>query len=275
MNNDDYIGTLNIPIESIKDKNDLLDQWYDLVGTKGSTIHIRMNWFYLSSNFDHFQQIQQINDEHIDVMFAKIPHTLSTSVLIVYIERAEQLPSTQHGKTLEPYPFCSIKIDNYEEKTSIVKHSINPIWMTSFMFMLVNPEQSLLQINVNDSNNKNHLIGTVEISIKSLMEEKDWTLNHSFPVKSAFPNTINTKLSIKLQLQVMSKNHPLGERMDLAEDIPLNLSVKKSKIQFHLVNKNLDQQIVHRRKSAQMKKGNAFQSLFSSCLKKVTTATMK
>ncbi|CAF3710376.1 unnamed protein product [Rotaria sordida] len=35
-----------------------------------------------------------------------------------------------------------------------------------------NPEQSLLQININNSNNKNHLISIIEISIKTLMKEK-------------------------------------------------------------------------------------------------------
>ncbi len=273
MNDDDYIGTLNIPIESIKNKNDLLDQWYDIVGTKDSTIHIRMNWFYLSNNIDHFQQIKRINDEHIDLMFAKIPHTLSTSVLIVYIERAEQLPSTQHGKTLEPYPFCSIKIDNYEEKTSVIKHSTNPCWMKSFMFMLVNPEQSLLQININDFNNKNHLIGTVEISIKNLIEEKDWIINRSYPLKSSFSNTNQMKIYIKLQLQIMTKNHPnLSEASPSNHSIDeKNISTKKSKIQVHLINKHLDQQIVHQNKSSQMKKNTLFQSLFSSCIKKATT----
>jgi hypothetical protein len=209
-------------------------------------------------------------------MLTKIPYTLSTSVLIVYIERAEQLPSTQHGKTLEPYPFCSIKIDNYEEKTSIIKHSTNPCWMKSFMFMLVNPEQSLLQIEINDSNNKNHLIGTVEISIKTLMEEKDWMINHSYPLKTSFANTMKTKIYIRLQLQVMTKIHPINNPI---EDIQSNISTeeklqsKKSKIQIHLINKHMDQQIVHQRKSSQMKKTTFFQTLFSSCIKKATTAT--
>jgi Ca2+-dependent lipid-binding protein len=236
-----------------------------------------MNWFYLSNNIDHFQQIKRINDEHIDLMFAKIPHTLSTSVLIVYIERAEQLPSTQHGKTLEPYPFCSIKIDNYEEKTTVIKHSTNPSWMKSFMFMLVNPEQSVLQININDFNNKNHLIGTVEILIKNLMEEKDWIINRSYPLKSSFSNANQTKIYIKLQLQIMTKNHPIENQMNLSNESPSNhsivgknISTKKSKIHVHLINKNLDQQIVHSRKSSQMKKNTLFQSLFSSCIKKVT-----
>ena len=278
LNTDDYIGTIHIPIESIKDKNDLLDQWYDLVGTKHSTIHIRINWFYLSNNLDHFQQIKRINDEHIDLMSDKIPRTLSTSVLIVYIERAEQLPSTQRGKTLEPYPFCSIKIDNYEEKTTVIKHSTNPCWMKSFMFMLVNPEQSLLQININDFSNKNHLLGTVEISIKNLMSEKDWIINRSYPLKSAFPNTSQTKISIKLQLQVMTKHHPVENQSDAPDEHSSSHSTlprKKSKIQVHLINKNLDQQIVHPRKSAQMKKSSLFQSFFSSCIKKATTKKEK
>lgn len=268
---DDYIGTLNIPIESIKDKNDLLDQWYDLVGTKNSTIHIRMNWFYLSNDLQDFQRIKKINQNHIELMLTKIPYTLSTSLLIVYIERAEQLPTTQHGKTLEPYPFCLIKIDNYEEKTSIIKHSINPCWMKSFMFMLVNPEQSLLQININDSNNKNHLIGTVDISIKSLMEEKNWIINRSYPLKSSFLNTINTKIYIKLQLQILTKIHP---KNFLTEDLQSNeekLQIKKSKIQIHLINKHNDQQIVHQKQSSQIKKTTVFQTLFSSCIKKATT----
>jgi len=241
-----------------------------------------MNWFYLSNNLNDFQRIQQINQEHIHLMLTKISHTLSTSLLIVYIERAEQLPSTQQGKTLEPYPFCLIKIDNYEEKTSIIKHSTNPCWMKSFMFMLVNPEQSLLQININDSNNKNHIIGTVEILIKNLMEEKDWIINRSYPLKSSFQNSLHTKLYIKLQLQIMTKIHPIINRnyqMNSSDDIQSNnsieekLQLKKSKIQIHLINKHNDQQIVHQKKSSQINKSNLFQTLFSSCIKKSTTAT--
>jgi hypothetical protein len=238
-----------------------------------------MNWFYLSNNINYFQQIKQINEEHLELMLTKISHTLSTSLLIVYIERAEQLPSTQHGKTLEPYPYCLIKIDNYEEKTSIIKHSTNPCWMKSFMFMLVNPEQSLLQIDINDSNNKNHLIGKVEILIKNLMEEKDWIINRSYPLKSSFPNTSNTKIYIKLQLRIMTKIHPVIERnqINLSDDIQSNNSIKeklqskKSKIQIHLINK----QIVHRKKSSQIRKTNFFQTLFSSCINKTTTATTR
>jgi hypothetical protein len=146
--------------------------------------------------------------------------------------------------------------------------------MKSFMFMLVNPEQSLLQININDSNNKNHLIGTVEISIKNLMTEKDWIINRSYPLKSSFLNTINTKLFIKLQLQIMTKIHPMIDSSEiLSDNIELNhsnehkLQSKKSKIQIHLINK---QQIVHQNKSSQIKKTNLFQTLFSSCIKKAT-----
>ena len=274
INSDDYIGTLNIPIESIK-THELLDQWYDLVGTDNSTIHIRMNWFYLSNQFDDFQQIKQLNQQHIDMMLSKISHTLSTSLLIVYIERAEQLPSTQHGKTLEPYPFCSIKIDNYEEKTSIIKHSTNPSWMKSFMFMLVNPEQSILHISINDSNNKNHLIGYVELSIRSLMNEKDWISNRSYPVKSSFINTMNTKLHMKLQLQVLTKIHSIQMITNELESFDENqLERKKSKIQIHLINKHTDQQIVHQKKSSQIKKTTTIvQNLFSSCLQKITNKT--
>ncbi len=216
-----------------------------------------MNWFYLSNNRNDFRIIQQINSEHIHLMLTKISHTLSTSLLIVYIERAEQLPSTQHGKDLEPYPYCLIKIDNYEEKTSIIKNSTNPCWRKSFMFMLVNPEQSLLQININDSNNKNHIIGTVEILIKNLIKEKDWIINRSYPIKSSFANSINTKLYLKLQLQVMTKIHPNRNQSDHTQSIEKN-------IQIHLINKNNDQQIVNQQKSSQMKKSN----FFSSCIQK-------
>lgn len=234
-----------------------------------------MNWFYLSNRLDDFQQINQLNQEHIDAMLSKISHTLSTSILIVYIERAEQLPSTQHGKTLEPYPFCSIKIDNYEEKTSTIKHSTNPSWMKSFMFMLVNPEQSILHVSINDSNNKNLRIGYVELSIRSLMKEKNWISNRSYPVKSSFTNTLNTKLYMKLQLQVMTKNQSISP---MANEIQINnenkLERKKSKIQIHLINKHTDQQIVHQKKSSQIKKTTTLvQNLFSSCLQKLTTKT--
>jgi hypothetical protein len=235
-----------------------------------------MNWFYLSTNPNYFQSIQQINREHIHLMLSKISHTLSTSLLIVYIERAEQLPATQHGKALEPYPFCLIKIDNYEEKTSIIKNSTNPCWMKSFMFMLVNPEQSLLQIDINDSNNKNHIIGTVEISIKNLMEEKDWIINRSYPLKNSFSNSGNTKLYIRLQLQVMTKVHPNRNQFE-SSDIVSNSSgentiqSKKSKIQIHLVN---DRGIVNQQKSPQRTKSTLFQTLFSSCIKKSTAKTI-
>ncbi|CAF1492686.1 unnamed protein product [Adineta steineri] len=282
LGTDDYIGTINIPIESIKDKHDVLDQWYDLIGTKNSTIHIRMNWFYLSTNRNYFPEIQQMNQEHIHLMLSKISHTLSTSLLIVYIERIEQLPSIQHGKNLEPYPFCLIKIDNYEEKTSIIKNSINPRWMKSFMFMLVNPEQSLLQININDSNNKNHLIGTVEISIKNLMEEKDWISNRFYPLK----NSPNTKLYLKLQLQIMTKSHPNRNQLDIISDITPSsddtqsynsidnkIQSKRSKIQIHLINKHNDQRILNQHKSSPIKKLTFFQTLFSSCIKKCTTTS--
>lgn len=262
----------------MKNQTDRLDQWYDLIGTKNSAIHIRMNWFYLSNNILHFEQIQRFNDEHVEQMLAKISPTLATSVLIIYIERAEQLPSTQHGKTLEPYPFCVIKIDNYEEKTSIMKHSTNPSWMKSWMFMLVNPEQSLLHIDVNDSSNKNHLIGTIEIPIKTLMESKDWMINQSYPLKSSFANTRDTKLFVKLQLQILTKHHPMNSsaidlNQSLVESKEKKLTSKKSKIHFHLINKNLDQQIVQPRKSSQMKKSHRFQTMFSSCVQKMTTMT--
>jgi hypothetical protein len=126
------------------------------------------------------------------------------------------------------------------------------------------------------------LIGTVEILIKNLMEEKDWIINRSYPLKSSFSNTNQTKISIKLQLQIMTKNHPIENQINLPEETASNHSIegkniskKKSKIQVHLINKNLDQRIVHPRKSSQMKKTTLIQSLFSSCVKKITTKTNK
>lgn len=164
-----------------------------------------MNWFYLSNKVDCYEDIKRINHQHMNLMLSKIPYQLSTSLLIIYVERAERLPSTQHGKSFEPHPFCLIKLDNYEEKTSIVKNSTNPCWMKSFVFMLHNPDQSLLKIYINDANNKNHIIGTVEISIGNLIEEKDWIINRPYSLKSTLTNSTEAKLYIKLQLQLMTK----------------------------------------------------------------------
>ena len=225
---------MNIPIQNIKAKNNLHDQWFDLIGTKNSSIHIRMNWFYLSTSLHYYQQMKQLNREHMNLMSSKIPKLLSTSLLIVHIERAEQLPLTHHGKTLEPYPFCTIKIDSYQEKTSIIKSSTNPCWMKSFMFMLHNPEKSLLQININDSSNKNLIIGTVEISIKRLMEENDLIIHRSYPLKSSLTASTRTKLYLKLQLQIMTKLTSI--KSQTTNDIQFYNSIKnnvqRKKIQY-------------------------------------------
>ena len=249
LGSDDYIGTLNIPIESIKDKT---DQWYDLIGARNASIHIRLHWFYLSSDRSCLQ-----------AMPTDSSHTLATSLLIVYIERAEQLPSTQHGKTLEPHAFCSVKIDNYEEKTAVVKNSSNPSWRKSFMFMLVNVEQSVLQVDINDSNNHSRPIGSVEISIKDLMDEKHWTRDQPYPISGALANSANTKLHMKLQLQAMTPLRPSIE--STADQDP---RAKKSQVQLHLIDKHADRTVVNEKAAMPPPtKITGFRRLFSSCLK--------
>jgi hypothetical protein len=218
-----------------------------------------------------------MNQEHLQLMSSKISPTLATALFIVYLERAEQLPSTEHGKSLEPSPFCSIKVDNYEEKTALIKNCTNPRWMKSFMFMLVNPEQSLLQVNINDSSNKNHLIGTVELSIKSLMAEKDWTANRAYPLK----NSLDSKLYMKVQLQLMTKVHPSIDQVESpdltsTDDTQSYSSLenlgqkKKSKIQIHLVNRHTEHRLLTQSKSPVEKKSTLVQRLLSSCIKKPT-----
>lgn len=192
---DDLIGTVNIPIETLRKQSNGLERWYKLSAKTNLSIQFRSHWFDLSTNFDDLKETQRLNEGE----------ALSSALLCVFLDRAEQLQSTDTGRSVDPSPICRLEIEQFREKTSTMKNSRNPIWKKTFLFLLVHPIESILHLYLDDANEKSSpTIGSIHLPMEKLFSQTNWTIDTIYPLEKNAG-----QIAMKLEIRALKINRNL------------------------------------------------------------------
>lgn len=182
---DDFLGKLSIPLTTVHDEG-FIDLTTKLKDTKTGDIHLRLQWFALSTSlYDMNAQILEskqflgkINNQAPRASLTGANSIGSIVALLVYLDSAKNLSPA--GKiAMEPSPYVVMTVgQNGQMKQSSVKCvTANPVWEESFYFLIGEPNQeSPLFIEVMDSK-LNKSLGTVIIKLVDILEAENMTLD--------------------------------------------------------------------------------------------------
>uniref|UniRef100_A0A3Q3BGQ6 Extended synaptotagmin-like protein 2a n=1 Tax=Kryptolebias marmoratus TaxID=37003 RepID=A0A3Q3BGQ6_KRYMA len=179
------------------------NSWFVLDDVASGKLHLKLEWFSLLSK-------PQKLDKALEVIKANRGHAndgLSSSVLVVFLDSAKNLPS---GKkvTSEPSPFVQFRVGHQSFESKIKYKTNEPVWEEAFTFLIHNPKIQELDIEVKDHKHECSL-GTIKLPLSSLLEAEDMTLSQRFPIKNSGPScSLKMKIALRVKQQISGNPVP-------------------------------------------------------------------
>uniref|UniRef100_A0A8C9SQR8 Extended synaptotagmin 2 n=1 Tax=Scleropages formosus TaxID=113540 RepID=A0A8C9SQR8_SCLFO len=222
---DDFLGSLSINMEELQ-KMQKVDGWFVLEEAVTGKLHLRLEWLSLLSSPEKLEEalISTRADQ------TKASPVLSSAVLLVYLDSAKNLPrnplefsydgmkrSAVHKafKVTSPHAGCrSTQRRSYFASalhhclvlslSRIRYKTMEPVWEESFMFLVPNPRNQELKVEVKDDKHKCSL-GTITLPLTELLEAENMTLEQRFPLKNSGPSsTLKLKMGLRVRLRCLT-----------------------------------------------------------------------
>ncbi|XP_069826157.1 extended synaptotagmin-1 [Dendropsophus ebraccatus] len=189
---DDFLGRMKLDLGEVK-KAQVLDKWYQLNNTKSGKLHLRLEWLTLQPNASQLEQVMKMNKE----ITLKTNEEPSAAILIVYLDRAEELPLKKGIKPPNPMVQLSIQDVTHESKT--VYNTNSPLWEEPFQFFLRNPNLYDLDIQVKDDD-RQYTLGSLSIPLAKILSADQLTLDQWFQLENSGQRS---KIYLKLVMRVL------------------------------------------------------------------------
>ncbi|XP_043486044.1 extended synaptotagmin-2 isoform X1 [Polistes fuscatus] len=192
---DDPLGRATIEVNRVKKKG-VLDTWVSLEQAKHGMVHLRLTWLQLSKNLGYLQAAL-IETQELRVT------SMSTAVLIFYVDSAKNLPCVRGSK--QPDVYLQASIDNQTQRTNTILRSCDPVWEQGFTFLVSNPESSIMHIQIFDEKTA-MTVGEMSYKI-SLLTEKDnlEVTQQPFDLQMA---EADSKLVLSMSLSILKYEEP-------------------------------------------------------------------
>ncbi|XP_058483733.1 extended synaptotagmin-2-like [Solea solea] len=197
---DDFLGSLVINLAELQ-KEQKVDEWFDLDEVASGKLHLRVEWLSLLSTPERLDQALL----NIKADRGKANDGLSSALLVVFLDSARNLPS---GKkvTSDPSPFVQFKVGHKSFESKIRYKTNEPVWEEAFTFLVHNPNSQELEVEVKDEKHECTL-GTMTLPLSRLLEAEDMTLNQRFPLKNSGPScTVKMKMALRVLCQVQDSS---------------------------------------------------------------------
>ncbi|XP_055990764.1 extended synaptotagmin-2 isoform X2 [Sorex fumeus] len=190
---DDFLGSLMIDLIEVE-KERLLDEWFTLDEVPRGKLHLKLEWLTLKPDASSLDQV--LVDIRADKDQAN--NSLSSSLLILYLDSARNLPS---GKKLisNPNPLVRMSVGQKAQQSKIRYKTSEPVWEENFTFFVHNPKRQDLEVEVWDEQHQCSL-GGLRIPLSQLLSCADMTLAQRFQLRDSGPNS---SLKMKLALRVL------------------------------------------------------------------------
>lgn len=198
---DSKIGNVDIKIPSVVHEG-VQDFWLPLEKARQGKVHLKLEWFSLSSDPLHFR-------------YTKEKETVA--VLIVKLIKAQNLSSSKRS-ALARKIFCKVTVG---ETTfdSICAHGEQTEWGQSLRFLLTDPHEEA-RIEVMDGNG-NVSLGYMVFTVRKLIEEPEMALQESFQLQSG-TGSIDCKFTLRALKAVDTSDTPspllIGRRFNACYD---------------------------------------------------------
>ncbi|XP_036773394.2 extended synaptotagmin-1 isoform X3 [Manis pentadactyla] len=169
----------------------VLDDWFPLQGGQGQ-VHLRLEWLSLLSNAEKLEQVLQWNHG-----VSSRPEPPSAAILVVYLDRAQDLPLKKGNK--EPNPMVQLSVQDVTQESKAVYSTNCPVWEGAFRFFLQDPQSQELDVQVKDGS-RALTLGALTLPLARLLTAPELTLDQWFQLSSSGPNS---RLYMKLVMRIL------------------------------------------------------------------------
>ncbi|XP_068197590.1 extended synaptotagmin-2-like [Antennarius striatus] len=190
---DDFLGSLMIDLAEVQ-KEQLVDEWFVLEDVTTGKLHLKMEWLSLLPSPEKLDQALASIKAHR----RKASDSLSSALLIIFLDSAKDLPSGKKG-TSSPSPLVQFTVGpkSYESKTRY--KTSEPVWEEAFTFLIHDPRSQELEVEVRDEKHE-VTVGTLLLPLSRLLGEDDMMLNQNFTLKTSGQSC---SLKMKIALRVL------------------------------------------------------------------------
>uniref|UniRef100_A0A2K6V3D0 Extended synaptotagmin 1 n=1 Tax=Saimiri boliviensis boliviensis TaxID=39432 RepID=A0A2K6V3D0_SAIBB len=169
----------------------VLDDWFPLQGGQGQ-VHLRLEWLSLLSDAEKLEQVLQWNRG-----VSSRPEPPSAAILVVYLDRGQDLPLKKGNK--EPNPMVQLSIQDVTQESKAVYSTNCPVWEEAFRFFLQDPQSQELDVQVKDDS-RALTLGALTLPLARLLTAPELTLDQWFQLSSSGPNS---RLYMKLVMRIL------------------------------------------------------------------------
>ncbi|XP_059688748.1 LOW QUALITY PROTEIN: extended synaptotagmin-1 [Gavia stellata] len=193
---DDLLGRMKLDFGEVL-KARVLEEWFPLQEGGRGRLHLRLEWLSLMSDASKLDQVLERNR----TIVAK-PDPPSAAILVVYLDRAEELPMKKPGK--EPNPMVQVSVQDVTRESKVIYNTSAPVWEDAFRFFLHDPVNQDVDIQVKDDPRQSSL-GSLSLPLARLLDAPELTLDQPFQLQRSGPGS---RLYMKLVLRVLFFDAP-------------------------------------------------------------------
>lgn len=203
---DESLGRATMDVHGVV-KNGQVGAWVALEGVKSGMVHLRLTWLALSSS------LEDLKAAIAETQYLRLT-SMSTGLLLVFIDSANNLPNARPSKN--PDPYAQLSLGKQQEVTNVQMRTYDPVWEQGFTFLVNNPESDSLFIKVFDQKTTRE-IGYLEYKLQSLFDKPNLQVDRQpYRLTKSGPDS---KINLSLQLRVLKYEGPKeGVNDDEAND---------------------------------------------------------
>uniref|UniRef100_A0A670YIA7 Extended synaptotagmin 1 n=1 Tax=Pseudonaja textilis TaxID=8673 RepID=A0A670YIA7_PSETE len=183
---DDFLGRMKLDFGEVF-RARVLEEWFPLQDGGQARVHLRLEWHTLMSDVSKLDQVLQWNKT-----ISSKPDPPSAAILVIYLDRAQDLPLKKSSK--EPNPMVQLSIQDVTRESRVVYNTVSPVWDDAFRFFLQDPNVEDIDIQVKDDNRQTTL-GSITIHLSRLLSADNLTLDQWFQLENSGPNSRNLNVT--------------------------------------------------------------------------------
>ncbi|XP_046754007.1 extended synaptotagmin-2 isoform X2 [Diprion similis] len=192
---DDPLGRASIEVIRVQQKG-TLDTWVTLEFAKHGMVHLRLKWLSLSNN------VADLPAALAETQQLRVT-SMSTALLILYIDSAKNLPCLRATK--QPDVYLEAVLGNRTERTNTILRSCDPVWEQGFTFLVSNPETDMLHLKIVDEKTGMN-VGTLSYHLTSLMEKENLEISQQ-PFNLAHAQA-DSRIILSMRLRILKYDNP-------------------------------------------------------------------
>uniref|UniRef100_A0A6I8QRL5 Extended synaptotagmin-like protein 3 n=1 Tax=Xenopus tropicalis TaxID=8364 RepID=A0A6I8QRL5_XENTR len=160
LEKDDFLGSCQISVKEVM-KQKSIDTWIPLKNVVSGKLHVKLESLSLLSQAAQLRPVLMANQRYC------LPKSevFSSALLFVFIDRARGLQLKEGDKN--PSSKAEIKVHKSVQKTKICPNTIEPVWGETFTFLIRNPHNEVLELQVRDTHDG--LLGSISVPLSTLL----------------------------------------------------------------------------------------------------------